>query len=92
VLSTSTIVRIYAQGADAILRLITNLKIVSKTSRLQLTRTPQPVIASLMKELAQAKGTLERQEGRTRRGAPAEPPTCAPHLRVGALRSSLVFY
>jgi transposase len=61
VLSTGTIVRIYAQGADAILRLITKLEDRIEDLEAQLTRSPQPVIASLMKELAQAKSTLERQ-------------------------------
>ena len=60
-LSTGTIVRIYAQGADAILRLITKLEDRIEDLEAQLTRTPQPVIASLMKKLAQANGTLERQ-------------------------------
>jgi hypothetical protein len=61
VLSTGTIVRIYAQGADAILRLITKLEDRIEDLEAQLTRSPQPVIASLMNELARAKGTLARQ-------------------------------
>jgi len=61
VLSTGTIVRIYAQGADAILRLITKLEDRIEDLETQLTRSPQPVIASLMNELARAKSTLARQ-------------------------------
>ena len=60
-LSTGTIVRIYAQGADAILRLITKLEDRIEDLETQLTRSPQPVIASLMNELARAKSTLARQ-------------------------------
>lgn len=60
-LSTGTIVRIYAQGADTILRLITKLEVRIEDLEAQLTRSPQPVIASLMKELARAKDTLARQ-------------------------------
>jgi len=60
-LSTGTIVRIYAQGADAILRLITKLEDRIEDLEAQLTRSPQPVIASLMKELQANKIETLRQ-------------------------------
>jgi hypothetical protein len=60
-LSTGTIVRIYAQGADTILRLITKLEDRIEDLEAQLTRSPQPVTASLMNEVAKANSTLTRQ-------------------------------
>ena len=63
VLSTGTIVRIYAQGAEAVLRLVTRLEDRIEDLEALVIRSPQPVIASLTKELAQAKSTLERQSG-----------------------------
>jgi BMFP domain-containing protein YqiC len=60
-LSQGTIYRIYDQGEEAIVRLITRLEDRIADLEAQLTRSPQPLIASLSKELALAKGTLVRQ-------------------------------
>jgi BMFP domain-containing protein YqiC len=60
-LSQGTIYRIYAQGEEAIVRLITRLEDRIADLEAQLTRSPQPLIASLSKELARAKRTLVRQ-------------------------------
>jgi hypothetical protein len=69
VLSTGTIVRIYAQGAEAVLRLTTKLEDRIADLEAQLTRSPQPVIASLMIELAQLRvATIRNKYLNTHKG------------------------
>src|SRR6266849_720962 len=60
-LSAAHINRIYAQGFDAVVRLIGKLECRVEDLEAQLTRSPQPVIFTLTKELAKAKDTLTRQ-------------------------------
>ena len=61
ILSHSTIRRLYDQGPEAILRLITRLEHQIEELTARLPRNPQPLIASLSKELKQTKQTLEHQ-------------------------------
>jgi hypothetical protein len=61
VLSRGTIYRIYAQGEEAIIALVGRLEDRIEDLEAQVTRSPQPLIASLSKELAQAKSTISRQ-------------------------------
>ena len=61
ILSHSTIRRLYDQGLDAILRLVTKLENQIEDLQAQLTHHPQPRIAALSKELALAKRTLAHQ-------------------------------
>jgi transposase len=60
-LSEAHIRKIYDQGADAIVRLVHRLAGRIDELEVQPIRAPQPVIASLSKELARAKRTLTRQ-------------------------------
>lgn len=60
-LSDAHLNRMYAQGTSAMVRLIRRLEGRLQNMEAQLTRTPQPVIASLSKELSIAKRTLARQ-------------------------------
>jgi transposase len=61
-LSHSTIRRRYDQGLDSVLRLITRLEDQITQQQAQLTRNPQPLIASLAKELARTTQTLARRD------------------------------
>lgn len=61
ILSHPTIRRFYDQGLEAVVRLITKLEDHSEDLQAQLTRNPQPAIASLSKELAKTKRTLARR-------------------------------
>lgn len=60
-LSDAHLNRIYAQGTPAIVGLIRRLEGRIQNMEAQLIRSPQPVIASLSKELSTAKRTLARQ-------------------------------
>src|SRR5215213_6044394 len=60
-LSEAHIFKIYDQGAPAIVRLIHRLADRIDELEVQPIRAPQPVIASLSKELARVKQTLTRQ-------------------------------
>jgi transposase len=60
-LSETHIRRIYDQGVDAIVRLVHRLADPLAELEAQPVRAPQPVIASLSKELAKVKQTLARQ-------------------------------
>src|SRR5215210_2265195 len=60
-LSEAHIFRIYDQGVDAIVRLVHRLADRIDELEVQPIRAPQPVIASLSKELARVKQTLARQ-------------------------------
>src|SRR5215207_5648644 len=60
-LSEAHIFKIYDQGADAIVRLVHRLADRIDELEVQPIRAPQPVIASLSKELARVKQTLTRQ-------------------------------
>ena len=64
--SNAHIHRIYAQGTEAVLRLVHRLVDNIEDLEAQLIRAPQPVIASLSKELAKVKRTLARQSGELR--------------------------
>lgn len=66
-LSETHIHRLYAQGADAICRVIRCLEGQLEDSAAQLIRSPQPVIALLTQELQKAKRTLARQSDELRR-------------------------
>ncbi|MDQ3255179.1 MAG: IS66 family transposase [Acidobacteriota bacterium] len=59
--SQAHISRIYAQGEHAIVRLVHRLTDNIEDLQAQLIRTPQPVIASLSKELTKVKSTLSRK-------------------------------
>ncbi|MET0647184.1 MAG: DUF6444 domain-containing protein [Pyrinomonadaceae bacterium] len=61
ILSHSTIHRLYDQGLEAVVRLVTRLEDQIEDLHAQLTRNPQPAIASLSKELAKTKRTLARR-------------------------------
>jgi transposase len=61
ILSHSTILRFFDQGPDVILRLVTRLENQIEQLTAQLAANPQPVIASLSKELKLSKQTLEHQ-------------------------------
>lgn len=67
-LSQTHIHRLYAQGSDAIVRVVRRLESQIEDTAAQLIRSPQPVIALLTKELQQAKRTLLRQTDELRRG------------------------
>lgn len=60
-LSEAHIRRFYAQGVDVIIRLVHRLADRITELEAQSARAPQPVIASLAKELARAQRTLARQ-------------------------------
>jgi transposase len=60
-LSEAHIFKIYHQGAPAIVRLVQRLADRIDELEVQPLRAPQPVIASLAKELAKLKQTLTRQ-------------------------------
>jgi transposase len=60
-LSEAHIFKIYDQGVDAIVRLVHRLADRIDELEAQPIRSPQPVIASLSKELARVKQTLARQ-------------------------------
>lgn len=60
-LGEAHIFRIYDQGADAIVRLITRLADQIEELEAQLVSAPQPLIARLSKELVTVKRTLARQ-------------------------------
>jgi hypothetical protein len=62
ILSHSTILRFFDQGPEAVLRLVTRLENQIEELQAQLARNPQPLIASLSKELALSKQTLQRRE------------------------------
>ncbi len=59
--SEAHIRRIYKQGEPAIVRLVHRLTDNIEDLQAQLIRSPQPVIASLSKELAKVKSTLSRK-------------------------------
>ena len=59
--SEAHIQRIYAQGADAVVRLVHRLVDHIADLEAQLIRSPQPVIAALSKELIKLKRTLSRK-------------------------------
>ncbi len=59
--SEAHILRIYAQGTAAIVRLIHRLVDKIEDMEAQLIRSPQPVIALLSKELAKLKRSLARK-------------------------------
>ena len=59
--SEAHVFRIYAQGADAVLRLIGKLEELIGDLQGQVTRSPQPLIVSLREELKKTKGTLDRK-------------------------------
>ncbi len=60
-LSEAHIRRLYAQGVDSVVRLVHRLADRIEELEAQPIRSPQPVIASLAKELAKVKATLARQ-------------------------------
>jgi transposase len=60
-LSEAHIRKIYAQGVEAIVRLVHRLADRIDKLEVQPIRAPQPIIASLSKELAKVKQTLTRQ-------------------------------
>jgi AraC-like DNA-binding protein len=60
-LSEAHIRKIYAQGVEAIVRLVHRLADRITELEAQPIRAPQPVIAALSQELARAKRTLARQ-------------------------------
>jgi transposase len=64
--SAAHIFRIYAQGADAIFRLVHRLTDKVEDLEAQLIRSPQPIIAALSKELTKVKSTLARQNNELR--------------------------
>ena len=59
--SQAHISRIYAQGEQAIVRLVHRLVDNIEDLQALLIRTPQPVIAALSKELTTVKSTLARK-------------------------------
>lgn len=61
-LSEAHIRRIYAQGVEAVVRLVHRLADRVEELEAQPLREPQPVIAALAKELARAKRTLARRD------------------------------
>lgn len=60
-LSEAHLRRIYAQGVDAVVRLVHRLADRIEELEAQPSRNPQPVIAVLAKELAKTKRTLDRR-------------------------------
>jgi transposase len=60
-LSEAHIRRVYAQGVDAVVRLVHRLADRLDELEAQPVREPQPVIAALAKELAKTKRTLDRR-------------------------------
>lgn len=59
--SQAHIYRIYDQGVDSIVRLVHRLTDKIEDLEAQLIRSPQPVLASLAKEIAKTKRTLARK-------------------------------
>ena len=65
--SQAHIYRIYDQGVDSIVRLVHRLTDKIEDFEARLTCQPEPLIASLSKELAKVKSTLARQSDELRR-------------------------